>query len=88
MVVVHPGRQPRDLVGQVRLGGIRVSESAATTLEVYLRGGQVLTLSVTDWKLKKSNLSNELTELTWTMANADKMPFVSLGDVVAVMERA
>lgn len=65
-----------------------MSESAATTLEVYLRGGQVLTLSVTDWKLKKSNLSNELTELTWTMANADKMPFVSLGDVVAVMERA
>ena len=61
--------------------------SAAPVLEVYLRGGQTITLSVTDWKLKKSSLSNELTELSWTMANGDTLPFISLADVVAVISR-
>ena len=56
-------------------------------LEVYLRGGQVLTLTVTDWSLKKSLVDGAVTELSWTMANGDQMPFIKLSDISAVVRR-
>jgi hypothetical protein len=62
-------------------------EQEITTLEIYLVGGQIIVLDVKDWKLKKSNLSNELTELSWTIAGNDSMPFISLKDVTAVVTR-
>lgn len=56
-------------------------------LDIYLRGGHKIELSVTDWKLKKSALEGRLTELSWTMADAKKLPFIALEEVVAVVER-
>ena len=55
-------------------------------IDIYLRSGQTITLSVRDWKVTKRGGAIEKFE--WTMADTKtRMPYLALDEVVAVIER-
>lgn len=62
-----------------------MSESAPTTLELYLNSGQIITLKVIDWKLTKR--AGVISEITMTTLDHVKVPYLSLENIVAVVER-
>lgn len=64
------------------------NDTPFTILTVFLDSGSVIRLKVTTWTLKKSHHSNELTELSWTMADGSTMPYLRLSSVLAVVEEA
>jgi hypothetical protein len=56
----------------------------STMIRLYLRGGQVVAKSVTDWKVRKNTLENEITELSWESEDGSRMPFIRLDAIDAI----
>jgi hypothetical protein len=58
----------------------------AVLLRLHLRGGQTVEKVVVDWGVEKSNITGELTKLTWKGWDGDKsrMPFVRVDAVDAI----
>jgi hypothetical protein len=56
-----------------------------TTLRIHLRGGQTIEKVVDDWSLKKSLVTNELTELRWSADGDETLPYIRLDSIDAVI---
>lgn len=57
-------------------------------LQIHLRGGQTIEKVVTEWGVMTSKVTNDLTKLTWTSADDDRLPYLRMESVDAVTVRS
>ena len=73
------------VVAATATGSENSSENQPILLRIYLRGGQTIEKVVTDWGVKKSDITGNLLEFSWTNdPDAERMPWIRCDAIDAI----